>query len=43
MGVLEETKQGPAMVAANPLGLRMGKISSLVLNVMLQLMTELRS
>ena len=38
MGVLEEeAKYGPAMVAANPLGLRVGKISSPVLNVMLQL------
>ena len=38
MGVLEEeAKYGPAMVADNPLGLRVGKISSPVLNVMLQL------
>lgn len=37
MGVLEETKQGPVMVAVNPLGHRLGKISSPVLNVMLQL------
>lgn len=37
MGVQEETKQEPVMVAVNPLGLRVGKISSPVLNVMLQL------
>ena len=38
MGVLEEeAKYGPAMVADYPLGLRVGKISSPVLNVMLQL------
>ena len=37
MGALDETKQGPAMVAVNPLGLCVGKISSPVLNVMLQL------
>lgn len=43
MGVLEETKQEPVMVAVNPLGHRLGKISSPVLNVMQQLLTELRS
>ena len=37
MGEQEETKHGPAMVAVNPLGHRVGKISSPVLNVMLQL------
>ena len=43
MGVQEETKHGSAMVAVNPLGHRVGKISSPVLNVMQQLLTELQS